>query len=202
MLHSLTTSTYGDYDAIPNGGVVVVSDHNGDEEDKLTQDSRSEVASSRTPRYRKLPVTALAKEPFTVKCSLSCAKNFVYYFVYAVINVIIGIPSLYGYAAVIFNHEVFTPHMNTLSKLVIFSSLIHQLVFTSCSSLSTFAIGTVQDAGLIFLSSMANRIANTILDRDNGTEDEVISTVLVLLSLGTATLGLVLIAMGHFRLAE
>lgn len=134
--------------------------------------------------------------------SNASVKTFVYYIVYAIVNVIISVPGLYGYAAVIFNHEVFAPHMNALSKLVIFSSLMHQLSFTAFSSLNTFAIGTVQDAGLIFLSSMSNRIAETILDRDGGTEQQVVSTVLVLLSLGTATLGLVLIAMGHFRLAE
>jgi len=105
-----------------------------------------------------------------------------------------------GYAAVIFNHPVFQPHMNALSKLVLFSSLLHQLGFALFSTLP-FAIGTVQDAGLIFLSSMANYIADTILD-DGGTEAQVISTTLVLLSGGTACLGLVLIAMGRFKLAK
>jgi SulP family sulfate permease len=124
-----------------------------------------------------------------------------YCVIYALINVVISVPGLYGYAAVIFNHKVFTPHMNALSKLVISSSFMHQLSFTLFSSLP-FAIGTVQDAGLIFLSAMSDKIATIILKRDNGTEEEVISTVLVLLSVGTATLGLVLIAMGHFRLAE
>jgi hypothetical protein len=79
--------------------------------------------------------------------------RFVYYIIYALVNVIISAPGLYGYAAVIFNHPVFENHMNALSKLVIFSSLIHQLGFFLFSSLD-FAIGTVQDAGLIFLSSM------------------------------------------------
>ena len=90
--------------------------------------------------------------------------------------------------------------MNALSKLVIFSSLIHQLGFSLFSSLP-FAIGTVQDAGLIFLSTMSSKLATEIL-ADGGTDEVVLSTVLVLLGLGTATLGLVLIAVGHFRLAE
>eukprot|EP00978_Attheya_sp_CCMP212_P023724 scaffold73176_cov41-Attheya_sp.AAC.3 len=116
-------------------------------------------------------------------------------------------PGLYGYAAVIFNHEAFSSHMNALSKLVIFSSLIHQLAFTLFSGLP-FAIGTVQDAGLIFLSAMANIIANEILndgDEDGeggGTIEEVVSTTLVLLPLGTALLGVVLMVMGKFRLAD
>jgi hypothetical protein len=88
-----------------------------------------------------------------------------------------------------------------LSKLVILSSLVHQLGFTLFSSLP-FAIGTVQDAGLIFLSSMSNQLATKILESDDGTEEQVLSTTLALLSVGTASLGLVLVVMGHFRLAE
>lgn len=131
----------------------------------------------------------------------SAAKGgFTYYIIYAIVNVIISVPGLYGYAAVIFNNPAFQPHMNALSKLVIFSSLIHQLGFCLFSSLP-FAIGTVQDAGLIFLSAMSNIIANTILG-DGGTMQEVVSTSLVILSLGTALLGLVLVAMGKFRLAN
>ena len=78
---------------------------------------------------------------------------------------------------------------------------MHQLGFTLFSGLP-FAIGTVQDAGLIFLSSMSNTIAVLILDQEGGTEEQVISTTLVLLAGGTASLGLVLIVMGKFRLAE
>lgn len=64
-----------------------------------------------------------------------------------------------------------------------------------------FAIGTVQDAGLIFLSAMANTIANHIQD-DGGTVDEIVSTTLVILPLGTASLGFVLILLGKFRLLD
>jgi SulP family sulfate permease len=125
---------------------------------------------------------------------------YLYCLIYAVVNVIISAPGLYGYAAVIFNNPVFNNHMNALSKLVIFSSLIHQLGFFLFSSLD-FVIGTVQDAGLIFLSSMANTIANRMLE-DGHTEQEIVSTTLVLLSFGTAVLGLVLMIMGRFRLAD
>jgi hypothetical protein len=54
-----------------------------------------------------------------------------------------------------------------------------------------------KDAGLIFLSSMSNTIENRILN-EGGATDDVLSTTSVLLSLGTAMLGLVLVAMGHF----
>jgi hypothetical protein len=123
-----------------------------------------------------------------------------HYLIYAIINVIIAVPGLYGYSSVIFNNPVFQPHMAALSKLVIFSSFVHQFTFAVFSSLD-FAIGTVQDAGLIFLSSMANSIANDILD-NGGTVDEVLSTTLVILPLGTASLGFVLILLGKFRLLD
>lgn len=48
---------------------------------------------------------------------------------------------------------------------------------------------------------MANSIANTILE-DDGTVDEVMSTTLVILPLGTASLGFVLILLGKFRLLD
>jgi sulfate permease, SulP family len=114
--------------------------------------------------------------------------------------VIISVPGLYGYSAVIFNHPVFQPYMNALSKLVIFSSLIHQLSFVLFSSMP-FAIGTVQDAGLIFLSSMANTIANEMLS-NGASHKAVVSTSMVLLSAGTALLGVILIVIGRLKLAN
>lgn len=116
------------------------------------------------------------------------------------VNVIISVPGLYGYAAVIFNHPVFAPHMNALSKLVIFSSLVHQLSFVLFSSMS-FAVGTVQDAGLIFLSSMANTIADQMIE-DGDSDKAILSTTMVLLSAGTSLLGLILILIGKFKLAN
>ena len=126
--------------------------------------------------------------------------HYLYCLIYATVNVIIAVPSLFGYAAVIFNNPIYSSHMNALSKLLIFSSLIHQLGFLVFSTLP-FAIGTVQDAGLIFLSTMANTIANTMID-DGHTQDEILSTTLALLCSGTALLGLVLVAMGYFKLAD
>jgi MFS superfamily sulfate permease-like transporter len=134
------------------------------------------------------------------KCGFKGFDHYLYCLIYAVVNAIIAVPSLFGYAAVIFNNPVFSPHMNALSKLLIFSSLVHQLGFLIFSSLP-FAIGTVQDAGLIFLSTMANTIANTMLD-DGHSDDEILSTTLALLCSGTALLGLVLVAMGYFKLAD
>ena len=48
---------------------------------------------------------------------------------------------------------------------------------------------------------MSNRIADSILS-GGGTIDEVISTTLVVLPLGTAALGIVLILLGKFKLLD
>ena len=59
----------------------------------------------------------------------------------------------------------------------------------------------LQDDCLLFLSAMANIIANTILE-DSEIIEEIISTTCVLLPLGTALLGLVRIFMGKYKLAD
>lgn len=160
----------------------------------LTSGSNKTSVSATPQRKRRQPVPQQSKDTAKTKGGLP------YYIIYAIVNVIISLPGLYGYSAVIFNNPVFNDHMNALSKLVIFSSLVHQLGFLLFSSLN-FAIGTVQDAGLVFLSSMSNKIANHMLD-DGHTQEEIVSTTLVLLSAGTALLGIVLILMGKFQLAD
>ena len=53
---------------------------------------------------------------------------------------------------------VYAPHLAILVKLMFLSSAIHQLVFVLSSGLP-FAVGQVQDVGLIFLSAMATSVA-------------------------------------------
>ena len=152
------------------------------------------------PDQPKLPETALpsVSVPPPPTSSSQFKSQFPQYIVYALVNVIISAPSLYGYSAVIFNNDAFSSDMNALSKLVIFSSLVHQLGFLLFSGLD-FAIGTVQDAGLIFLSHMANHIASLL---EGEPHEVILSTAVVLLSLSTAALGCILVLMGKFRLAN
>ncbi|KAL4099366.1 hypothetical protein PRIC1_007172 [Phytophthora ramorum] len=117
---------------------------------------------------------------------------------YGVINSILTIPCMYGYAAIIFGHPDFAAFMPALSKLVMFSSVVHQVMFTLLSSLP-FAIGQVQDAGLIFLSAIATSICKS-LGEDVPVEAKVTTTV-VTIGLATASLGVVLVLLGRFKLA-
>ena len=132
-------------------------------------------------------------------------ESFIYYIVYALVNSIMCVPCLYGYASVIFSHPVYQSHINALSKLVILSSVVHQFCFSIFSSLP-FSIGQVQDAGLIFLSAMSTTIATSMLEGQDANDEEVVSeivsTTIVLLGLATACLGSVLVVMGKFRLAD
>ena len=128
------------------------------------------------------------------------SDSFILYIVYALVNSIMCIPCLYGYASVIFNHEVYQPHISALSKLVILSSVVHQFCFSTFSSLP-FSIGQVQDAGLIFLSAMSHKIATSLIN-SGGSDEEILSTTIVLLGLSTACLGAVLIVAGKFKIAD
>lgn len=194
----------------PQSGIL----HNDDASCRYPQQGGKSTNDSATmqPPPPKLSTTTTNSDTKTTR--RQCCLAYVSYLVYAIVNVIISVPAFYGYAAVIFSHDIYQDHMNSLSKLVVLSSAVHQISFTLFSSLP-FAIGTVQDAGLIFLSAMSTKIAMTLLndvipessaDDDTLTtppiEHVIVSTSIVLLSLGTAALGIVLMIMGHFRMAE
>jgi len=105
-----------------------------------------------------------------------------------------------GFAAIIFRHPAF--HKDAalyalLVKLVLFSSAVHQATFTAASTLP-FAIGQVQDAGLIFLSQIASQIADQLEGEPTA---HIVATTLVALSVSTAALGIALILTGYLRLA-
>ena len=119
---------------------------------------------------------------------------------YGVINAVVCAPVMIGFAAIIFRHPAF--HADpavypALVKLVLFSSMVHQAAFSGFSSLP-FAIGQVQDAGLIFLSKMASDLADATADDSQQVR---MATVLVALSLSTTLLGLALMLTGRLRLA-
>ncbi|ETP31842.1 hypothetical protein F442_19322 [Phytophthora nicotianae P10297] len=117
---------------------------------------------------------------------------------YGIINSILTIPTMYGYAVILFSHKDFEDFMPALSKLVIFSSVVHQVMFTLMSSLP-FSIGQVQDAGLIFLSTMATSICDS-LGNDVPLEAKVTTSIIVI-GIATASLGVCLVIMGKLKLA-
>ena len=111
---------------------------------------------------------------------------------------ILAIPVMYGYAAIVFSDQIYHPFMPSLAKLMLFSSIIHSISFCVLSTIP-FAIGLVQDAGLIFLSKIATDIAIRLEGEDPET---IVATSLVVIAIGTITLGLVLVLIGRAKLAK
>ena len=82
-----------------------------------------------------------------------------------------------------------------MAKLALLASGIHQTVFTMKSTLP-FAVGQVQDVGLIFLSAMASSIAR-ICDDAGRSREEALGTSLLTLAICTSFVGL-----GTFLIGE
>lgn len=120
--------------------------------------------------------------------------------IYGCINAIMVIPISISFCTIIFRDAAFINYMPYLVKLVLFSSAIHQICFAIFSSLP-FAIGQVQDAGLIFLSAMAASIAQGI--SSNSPDDpSIMPTTLFTLGICTALLGGMLMVVARLRLAS
>lgn len=120
--------------------------------------------------------------------------------IFGLINAIVAVPCMIAYAAIIFADPFFKDDMDQLVKLVLFSSLIHQGCFSTKSSLP-FAIGQVQDAGLIFLSQMAKSIVDSC-EMADVPHEETLATALVGLAVCTAALGAALWLTGRLQLAD
>ncbi|KAG6622123.1 Sulfate Permease (SulP) Family [Phytophthora cinnamomi] len=123
--------------------------------------------------------------------------------VYGVLNTVILVPLMISFAQIIFRDPEFQPYMNDLVKLVLVSAAVHQICFSCVSSLP-FAMGQVQDAGLIFLSAMCSSIIKTLheLRGDAFSMEEVLATTLFTMAVSTAVLGAALIVTGKLRLAS
>ena len=118
---------------------------------------------------------------------------------YGIINAAVILPVILSFGSIIYRDPFFRPYLPVLIKLTLISGVVHQICFSTFSSLP-FAVGQVQDAGLIFLSAMAGDMANRCIER--GYEDDVIlATVTVGLGLFTALLGAGLMLIGKLRLA-
>ncbi|RLN79409.1 hypothetical protein BBJ28_00005411, partial [Nothophytophthora sp. Chile5] len=159
--------------------------------EELVVDVRSSAFQEHTPLLRKgAPVLT----PMQRRIKIG---------VYGVLNTVILVPLMISFAQIIFRDPEFQPYMNDLVKLVLVSAAVHQICFTCVSSLP-FAMGQVQDAGLIFLSAMCSSIIKALRD-DEGTTfsmDEVLATTLFTMAVSTAMLGGALIITGKLKLAS
>jgi len=105
-----------------------------------------------------------------------------------------------SFGNIIYRDKAFASYMPVLIKLTLFSGTIHQLCFSTFSTLK-FAVGSVQDAGLIFLSKMAHDMVKYC--RSNDYDDEtMLATVTVGLGCAAAALGVGLIIISKLGLAN
>lgn len=120
--------------------------------------------------------------------------------VYGFVASLMCAPVMMSFAAIIFADPFFKPFAPELVKLVLFSSAVHQLCYVKYSTMP-FAVGQVQDAGLIFLSSMARYV---VRDGEAHGDDDATTMAAALWTLGLATalLGVSLIVFGRLRLAS
>lgn len=97
-------------------------------------------------------------------------------------------------ASTLMQDHFFQPVLGQLVKLVFLSSGVHQIIFSIKSTLP-FAVGQVQDVGLIFLSAMATSVVDA--SRKAGKDSDVtLGTVLVTLLLTTFLVGVLIILTG------
>lgn len=119
--------------------------------------------------------------------------------IYGMINFIVCVPTLISYAAIVFRVPAFGPDMPTLTKLFFLSSAVHQLIFT-CLSTLPFAVGQVQDVGLIFLSQIVTHCYRLALS-DGHSYPEVLATVLIACAGSTVITGALVWLVGYLRLS-
>ena len=165
----------------------------GDLEDETTTrgDLEDETTWSGTSDDEKIITTGPKPEP----------ENPIWLCVmYGLINATIVLPVLMSFASIIYRDPAFAPAMPTLVKLTLVSGMIHQVCFSTFSSLP-FAVGQVQDAGLIFLSSMATTIVDYCRSHGHDLET-VLATATIGIPMATAFLGVGLIVLGRWQLAQ
>lgn len=116
------------------------------------------------------------------------------------LNAVIGIPVMLSFATIIFRHPFFTPYLSVLSKMVFLSSALHQIAFVTWSSMP-YAVGQVQDVGLIILSAMASDVVDycSLLGLS---APSTLASVLGTLTLSTAIAGVVIVGTGLLKLAS
>ncbi len=127
-------------------------------------------------------------------------KKFGLGFIYGLVNVVLAIPVMYGYNSIIFSSDVYIPHWGGLVKLLLLSSATHQLTMSLFSGFP-FAIGQVQDAGLIFLHKMTLNVAQK-LQAEGQPPEVILATALMITALSTLSLGFMMILIGKLKLAR
>jgi len=117
---------------------------------------------------------------------------------YGIVNFIVCVPALVSYTHIVFPSSRFGKVMPLLVKLFFFSSGVHQVMFLALSTLP-FAVGQIQDVGLIFLAGMVRNLVRWAED-DQWTEEELIATALWQCATSTCMVGICIVLVGKLKL--
>ena len=119
------------YREVKNGVVEEIDDDDNDNDQSQHEfvplkdktwsfsQSRRHVATAAMPspgRSRRVEDAALAQITENQSAGSKGGQHYIFCLIYAIVNVVIAVPGLFGYAAVIFNHPIYSNHMNALSK--------------------------------------------------------------------------------------
>jgi len=156
-------------------------------------------------------MTLLPKSSTTTTTTNS-TSSFWMSMLYGMINATIVIPVVMSFGTIIYQDVFFAPYTPVLIQLTMVSGIVHQLCFSAGSSIP-FSVGSVQDAGLLFLASMATNMVQYCQDPsqahyffDNNYDEQeknqiILATVTIGLGLATLLLGCGLILIGKFQWA-
>lgn len=108
--------------------------------------------------------------------------------VFGLINATAGIPALIAFATIVFQHPCYSPYLDLLCKFFFASSALHQAVFNMFSTLP-FAMGQVQDVGIIFMSAMATSVAD-IVHHEGKDVETALGSALFTMTVSTVIVGL------------
>ncbi|KAI3438511.1 hypothetical protein D9Q98_000939 [Chlorella vulgaris] len=119
---------------------------------------------------------------------------------FGLINTCAGVPALIAFCAVVFKDPAYEPWIEPLCKFFFLASAVHQAV-VCCLSAVPYAVGQVQDVGLIFLSAMASSIAAACA-ADGYSAAAALGTSLLTMAVSTFVVGLGLVAVAKAQLAS
>lgn len=157
-----------------------------------------EVANGAPPEESALPTTSINED---LKAAFDLESSpIVLSLLYGVVNTFIVLPVVMSFGSIIYNDDFFRPYLPALMKLTVVSGAVHQIMFSTFSSLP-FAVGQVQDAGLIFLSAMATDLVSR-LKSEGADDDSILATLTIGLSAYTAVMGFALVLVGKCKLAS
>lgn len=154
---------------------------------------------SSTKKSRQLEDVVNADEADPARCTEVFSRGVVS----GLINSILLCPTIVSFASVVFRETRYAEFIPMLVRLMFFSGFIHQFVIT-CGSSMRFAVGQVQDVGLVVLSAIASEVAREAGEGELTDHEKrsMTATTLAFLAIATAGVGAMLYVTGRCGLAS